>query len=1762
MPSLAEYRILSAIHAGERSRVTRAVRSSDGLRVALKVPRNPFPPPGEIAALRNEWEILSALDIPSVVKALDLCDEGGALTLVLEDIDAPTLGVAMAQHVRDLPWVLEVGRRIALVLSEVHQAGIVHRDVTPDNVLVLSDGDIRLIDFGIALHLKGEERMGVRPDALEGTLRYIAPEQTGRLQGSLDHRSDIYSLGAVLYEMLVGEPPFEADDAAQLVHAHIARTPAAPRVRSAAIPEAVSRIVMRCLEKGPDERYRSAFGLAQDLGHCLRDLEAGGEVLDFTLGGSDVPQRFELPNRLYGRGTEVRELLDAFSRTARGGTELVLIGGSAGVGKTALVEEIRKPVVEAGGRFVAGKFDQYVRDVPYAAIINVFKEILRDVVAEPEANVAIWRDHLLADVGPNGRLLTDVVPEFSWLLGETPEPIELGPVENLNRFQGVLRSVLAVFATPEHPLVVFLDDLQWAEQATLNLIALTLRESAAQHLLIIGANRPAEIDGAHPFLLFLEEIRSYATITSLTLEPLGTDDIAQLIADTIACGDEIAVPLAERAMDKTGGNPFFLRTFLISLHREGLVHFDGGAHRWVCLLDEIDEAGITDNVADLMTRQIAALPEETRVLLTRAASIGNTFDLATLSIVEQASPEDTRMRLLPAIDLGLLLPVAAVAARPETTGGRAPGERPAAGRLRFLHDRVQQAAYALIGEEERVHLELCVGRILLASANDAERRERLFDILSHLNQAGPLLEDGDERRRVASLDLEAGRRAKSALAYDSATHYLEAGLSLLPPDRFTEDYELAMALSVEKLECLYLGHHLEEADGLFGELQQRTRTNVGKVQLMITKMMILHNAYRYEEELDLALQALGLLGFHLSRRPSKLRIGLELAATVALLRFRQPRKLGRLPRMTDSTTLLLNDLLVHTTNSSYFVNVEIGFVTTLKQIRLALRYGNAGATSFAYIAYGIMLSWIFGRHWDGRAFGELALEISERYRHPFKGRNYFTFAAALNHWTDPIQTSTDLYHRTVQDAMECGDIMYVAYGTGLIIESMWMAGADLADIAREYETRVPFLERTANDANAEVFPVYRQLLRALRGELADPLSFDGPDFDEREHVAGMLAETNRHLYSVAKLQVLYLFGDYEHAREVAKEAERLAWASLAQYRVPEQVYYHALTVAQLHARVPEAERPAILKQLRRNLRRLRRWAKDCPVNYQHKALTVQAECYRLRGKDLAARRVYEAAIEAARTNRHPHNLAIALELAGRHYAQVGLTTPARGYLQEAHYAYSRWGAFAKAAQLRATHGSLLDGAVEGEWQKSSVRGSQGTELARQVDVSAIVKASQAIAREIHLDALLERLLQVVLENAGADRAVVLMGGDDDWRAFAEARASGGSRLLEGTLLGEYPDLCESLVQYVAHTGETRVVADARSDAALAADPHVRRSGVRSLLAMPVLHQGKITALLYLENSLTTGAFPAARVELLRLLTSSIAISMENAKLYDDLERRVEHRTAELAAALDDLRKTQRQLIDSEKLVALGSLVAGVAHEVNTPVGIALTSASFLAEQSEALSAKVAAGTLRRSDLDGFLASAAEASRLTQSNLRRAGDLIRSFKQVAADQTSEEPRSFNLRDYLEDVVTSLGPEIKKTRITVRIDGPGDLVVETFPGHLSQIVTNLVLNTIHHAYSAGEPGEIDISLSSDAQDIVHIVYADHGKGMPPEIEGRAFDPFFTTRRGLGGTGLGMPIIHNLVTGPLGGSIRLQTAPGEGTAFYIDIPARRGGESYVQR
>ena len=1487
MISLSGYEIINLVSESPSSLVYRAIQTKGSKPVILKVLNQDYPTPEQLHRYQREYEINCQLNFPGAIKVYQLESYERTLVIVFEDFQGASLKQLISNKPLTLEEFLTIGIQIAENLGEIHRCNILHKDINPANIVINPvTKQVRIIDFGIATV---DQHSHLPPQAILGTWAYMSPEQTGRMNRGLDYRTDFYSLGATFYELLTQQPPFLNTDPLELVHCHIAKMPEAIGSRNN-IPQVVEEIVMKLMAKTAEERYQSAWGLKADLEKCLEQLQATGKITSFPLATQDISDKFRIPPKLYGREDEINLLLAGFERITEGkketdcNSELFLVAGYGGIGKSALVKEIYRSIVAQGAYFIAGKFEQYQRNVPYLGVIRAFRELVQQLLRESETKLKIWQEKLQEALGNLGKVIVDVIPEIELIIGPQPEIPQLRGSEAENRFNLVLQNFIQVVAQPQHPLVIFLDDLQWSDSASLQFMRMLATTEAhcqkTNHpigLLLIGAYRVEEVSAAHPLQLIAGEImKEGVKIQEIELKPLNLTHIQALIVDTLHCNQNRAKPLAELVLSKTGGNPFFVREFLQTLHKRGLLCFsyrklqEQKEPGWYWDLEQINAQGFTDNVVELMAAQIQQLPEKTQSGLEIAACIGNNFDLDILATVWQKPLSETIALLGVAVQEQLIFPL-------ENEARATP--------YQFIHDRIQQAVYSLIPKHIKQNLHLKIGWLLYRTYPE---QKYLFTIVNQLNLGRQLITTPQERQLLAQLNLLVAKKAQVSAAYDSAFQYIEVASQLLPPNCWQEQYNLAIEIYTLGAEVAHLSSNLQAMDRYIATVLQQGKTFLDKVPAHELRIDVDITQNKLLESVKNSLAVLKQLGIKLPRKPSKFNVLLGLINSKLTLMGKDISDLAKMPIMQEQRILTAFRLLNTLGSAAYLAVPELTVVVNCKQIGLSVKYGNAPLSPVAYAGYGIMLCGILGNIKSGYKFGQLALDLLNKLdAKEFEANTLFLVNDLIKHWQDHLRETLSPLLSAYTRGLETGDVEFAILALNSYSYHAYFCGEKLDELESKIADYCGEARKFKQITTHHFLSIWRQAISNLQGKVADVCRLQGEAYDE-EGMIPLHQETNNRtalfLVYFNKLFLCYLFGEYDQALTYSALTAQYLDGGLASITVVLFHFYDSLTKL---AAIPKRK---ALAQVRANQKKLKKWADYAPANHLHKYYLVEAERYRVLGKPYCAMEYYDEAIKLAKENGYGQEEALANELAAKFYLTSNRGTSATAYLLNARYCYQAWGATAKVEALDKAYPQLLRATqTSNQTSHSATVTTSDRVLGESLDLATVIKASQAISKEIVLDKLLANLMAILMENAGAQKGFLLLTSKGKLRIEAEGTVGKGVKVLGSRSLellesqGDAP-LPLSIVNYVARTQESLVFRDLEAANAYLNDPYFQSNQPQSILCAPLLNQGQLSGIIYLENNLTTGAFTEDRLEILNLLSSQAAISIENARSHTEMAR--------------------------------------------------------------------------------------------------------------------------------------------------------------------------------------------------------------------------------------------------------------------------------------
>ena len=1670
----------------------------DSASVLLLAASSSKPSVETLKKLDHEYSLRNELDSVWAVRPLAVTEHLGQTVLVLEDPGGEPLDHLLSAPI-ELTSFLRVAAGLAAALSGLHKARLIHKDVKPANVLFNSaTGEVRLTGFGIASRLPRERQAIKPPEFIAGTLPYMAPEQTGRMNRSVDSRSDLYALGITLYEILTGSLPFTASEPMEWVHCHIARQPMPPQKRRADIPYTISAIIMKLLAKTPEDRYQTAAGVESDLRRCLINLDHTGRIHDFALGNHDRPDYLPISEKLYGREREIETLLASFDRIANGGApELVLVSGYSGIGKSSVVNELQPMLVPPRGLFASGKFDQHKRDIPYSTMAQAFQSLIRPLLTKSETELGKWRHELRDALDQNGQLIVDLVPELKLIIGDQPPVLEVPVQDAQRRFHLVFRRFIGVFARREHPLALFLDDLQWLDAPTLDLLEDLLTRSELQHLMLIGAYRDNEVDAAHPLMRKLEAIKTAGgKVKEITLAPLAQTHLGRLLADALGCEPERSAPLAQLVQEKTGGNPFFTIQFISSLAEENMLAFSHDAACWSWDLERIHAKGYTDNVVELMVGKLIRLPAQTQTALQQMACLGILAETTTLRIILETSQEQVHAALWESVRQGLV----------EQLDDS----------YKFIHDRVQEAAYSLIPEASRAEAHLRIGRLLAARTFPETQEETIFDIVNHLNRGVALITSREERERLAELNLIAGKRAKASNGYASALKYLIAGASLMGDDRWRLRRDLIFSLELERAECEFLTGELAAADERLTALSNRAANTAERAAIACLHMDVCTARVQLERAVAVALEYLRHVSIECSPHPTEDELRREYEKIWSQLGSRTIEDAAALPLMSDPESLANVNVLTKVIPAAVSIDPNLSAWMICKAVNLSLERGNCDASCLAYAMLGRIVGSHFGDYKTAFRFGQVGYELVEGGGlKRFQATTYVYLATWIAPWAKNVRTSSDLQRRAFDAGNKTGDFVWAAYAAFCLNSDLLVAGDPLSDVQREAELGLSFAQKARFDFVTCGISFELALIRMLRGLTPKFGCFDGGEIEELSfelRLAGNPAlATLECWYWIRKLQARYLAGDYEEAMEASSKAQRLLWTSSAYFEEAEYHFYSALCHAASCVSVTADEREQRLADLAAHHRRLEIWAENCPDNFENRAALVGAEIARIESRDLDAMRLYEKAILSSRRSGFVHNEGLAYERASAFYRTRGFDQFADTYLLNARACYASWGADGKVRQL--------DRLYPGLKQEQMLPGPASTITAsvEGLDLATVIRVSQAVSSEIVLEKLLDTVMRKAMEHAGAERGLLIVPREDELQIAAESTISGNDVIVCLRDASVAPSTTpESILRYVTRTHESVILDDASSSNSFSADPYLVQNRVRSILCMPLMNQAKLSGVLYLENNLAPRVFTSGRITILKVLVSQAAISLES------------------KVAEEALNRARSELAHITRMTTLSALTSSIAHEITQPLSGILSNASA--------TLRFLAGDVP--DLE----EAREGVRDIVRDGKRAGEIITRIRALTK-KTAAPREKLGLNETISDVLALIGDEAKRNNVIVRTKFDDSLSpVAGDRVQLQQVVLNLVMNAIEAMSSVNErQRDLVITTQNIDADYVQATVEDSGTGVASNTVDKIFDSFYTTKPG--GMGMGLSISRSILQSH-GGRLWAEGKDAPGTAFHFTV------------
>ena len=1508
MLNLIGYEIKEEIFKSSNSAVYRATQTADNRPVVIKLLNREYPSSRELSAFVREYEIMAKLSGEGIIKAYSLIKCSNSLAIIMEDIGGESVAKVLRSTKAGLAEKVSLAIRMTDSLIQTHRQNVIHKDVNPTNfVWNEKTNQVKIIDFGISAELIRELPQSIDMNVPEGNLRYASPEQTGRISRPVDYRSDLYSLGITFYELFTGRLPYTGEDDSEIVYGHIAKTPIPPKDINPEIPYALSRIVMKMISKTAEERYQSAAGIKRDLEFCLQMMDKSTEMEWFVPGENDVSDRFEIPGRLYGREEEIRVLLEGLERASGGSCELLLVGGFPGIGKTSLIQEIRKPVIGEKGYFISGKCNRLERNVPYYCLIQAFKGLVRQLLSESQSKLESWKRRILEALGRNGRIIIDIIPELEQIVGPQPDVPEINPLESQNRFHIVFLEFIKAFAAVGHPLVIFLDDLQWSDISTIDLLKFILGEGNASYIYIIGAYRDSELQEGNPLLKLLQ-LMDYSrketewSYNHMTLLPLNKTAVSRLLADTLHSSAEEIAPLTDLVCRKTMGNPFFINKLLKTLYSQGSFTFLPEKGKWAYSIEKADQAEISDNVVELLVRGLELMPEGVLDSLKLAACIGNQFNLALLSQISDKPLDELGSDLWTAIENELILPLNENYRLLKTFKSVSlPKDFDA--RFCFAHDRIRQAVQSLISRTERNEIHLAIGRAYLKEFGETGKSEIIFDLVNHLNLGRTLIRREKERSELSDLNAIAGDKAKKSGAFAVASGFFDMAESVLSEEEWERRPGKLFDIKLKHATCALLSGDLQKADMLCDQLSGIAASNIDRAAISNVRVQIHEFRGNFFDAIDEIRRGLRLFGITLPDNDKE--IGLKtregIGKMVDFLSRTSVEDIVNLPEMREPEKVMVMQLLYQVVPPALQTNPPLYILASLMMFEMTCAYGVSPLACKCLTDCGIVLS-TMNQFQTSYKLGQAAFMLVDRFNaESMKSSVYFgyTFSSYLvAHYEESIR----YYDMSYRKGLETGDIQHAAYALSHKLHMLMWAGKNLRELKQELEEAIAILGRART-----AMPL---LLTRIVNYTVDRLqSVPEDENTEKASEHNMLAAIENakdvcflFRFSQYNTFVNLLMDNMESAERWYDMEVRYFGAAMCDFPVPDHYLLGAFIAVGKWERASEKEKQEIKDTLTDAERKMRVWVENCPDNFAHKYYLLLAETAIINGEPLETIiDLFRKALDSIKTNDFIQYRAFINERVGEFWLSKGEEITGKAYIREAEYLYRQWGAHRKSALLRKRYYNFFMNDPELPDTRETITKATGTSL----DVISILKSTQAISSEIKIDKLLKILIRTIIENAGAQRGCLLLRNESDGRFYIEAMQDVSSNQLQAMIslpFEECGSICQEIVQYVARTGETVVVHNACEDDDYQDNAYIAKNNVRSLLCMPVIYQCRLKGIVYLENNLSGNVFTAKRLEILKVLSSQASISIENAMLYEKMEEMVKERTAQLNKANEKLRE--------------------------------------------------------------------------------------------------------------------------------------------------------------------------------------------------------------------------------------------------------------------
>ncbi len=1714
MPNYKNYDILETIYSG-KSRVVKALDKRNGKAVIIKTPAHK-PTPIQRDAINDEFSLFN--DIYPEKAVLEECS--GDLLFVMDDFNGESLSDHALIHHFTLLQKLELFNNVISELENIHSNNIVHRDINPYNIILNSQtNDIQIIDFNISSK-RNNEAINAE-DIIRGTLAYISPEQTGRTNNSVDFRSDYYSLGATFYELLTFTPLFSSIDPLELIHSHLAQKPR----EIASVPRVISNIIHKLLEKDPRNRYQSLSGLKSDVEQCIEELIQTGSVSEFEIARNDVKSIFAIPQSLYGRSKEIDFLKTAMLQLQDNKNCLTIINGQSGIGKTALVNELFISIIEQSCFLIKGKFQQLHKSTPYSAFLEALRGIIASILSESRGNIKQWKETIISEVGDNTALLTMAIPELENIVGQLPSPVFLDPESTRNRFYHTITTFIRLFTKNNRSIVIFLDDIQWIDQSSLDLMEELLIGENTERVMLICSMRSNAKDENKTLKTVISTIEKYERchVSTLTLAELTEDTTAEIIADTLHTSTIEVMALSMIIYQKTRGNPFFIHQLLTSLYFKKLILFDIDIHKWSWDLVKIKQLQITDNVVELMQNELSTLSNDTIMLLKIASMIGTQFSLNILHTVypqvagKEALSEAIRKEFIISLNSSVTT---------QSNNSKFDYE------FMFAHDKIREAAEQMVSSEDILLYNRKIGQYYKSISNRSSNNnnELIYKIVEHLNKAVDSNMGYDDILELFALNLRAAKKAKESAAFENSQHFLQFAEAIIDDNFWESNYSDMLFLHCELADIALQLNQIDEMDQYIEKVLHRSKNIIDQAAIIRIKVNYLNSQNRPQESISIALDYIKKLGMSLSNNPNTFNLLFEILSTKIIVGSKSKSDLLALPEMTDKKQLAIMETLGAISVSSYLSSPKLFLIVGLIQVKLSVKFGNSDASAHAYSLYGIILSGIIKDYETSYKFGELANELAIKFSNSlFHARVLFHSANFIRSWKEPFITSLDEVQSAYKKAISLGDFEYAAWSQILENELLFFTGKPLPDVLIGFDKSKKIAKQFKQLKQESMSEDYYQMILSLVNGSECEL-FNATYSQKLQQQLSNDDFVAVHLHYTMKATVSLFNGNYSEANDLIDDAAKYLQNNMSTTAATVHHFYNAVIKLTLYNRTTKKNKKLFLKQAQKSCHQLNKISTRTPENAQNKHDIIRAMLTIISGKTGSGLQYFDRAIDLSLKNGYTQDAALASDIVARYYIDSNQQFIGEQYLKRAFNLYNTWGAEGISNLLAKEFPQHLD-------PSSEIRNETSIQQNDFVDSATLQKATSLIAKEINLEKFLRNMMEIVLQNCGADRGVLLLQEDGD--IFIEAIAEMTKvEVLQHISYEEYSDVPESIINRVIFSRVPISIENAKTERAYKDEEYIQNSDVKSLLALPLHFKNEIAGVLYLENSLTEGIFnKKTSVELLTMLTSEIVISLENARLYTSIETH----NRELERSVKSAKKLAIKAQESEKVKA--QFLANLSHELRTPVNGIVGIAQLL---------------------DGD-----ELSEIQQNHIKTLKDTtndflviidkILDFAEIDSGTLTFTPAPFNFRDILKNVTDTLRSSVNssKIRINVTIDPETPCRIIADSHRIKQAMNSLIENAVKFTDEGTISIRIDVIGQNDDECELKFSVQDTGIGIDTNNIAKLFKSFSqqdgSTTRSYGGLGLGLTVAKEIVS-KMNGDIGATSGTENGTTFWFNFTVER--------